>query len=73
MKPKNGHSKLSPTKAPSCRRPSAAKSRERVKGKAEELIGAAKNRVGHMIGNERLIATGKAKELKGEARQKTNK
>jgi len=51
----------------------AAKSRERVKGKAEELVGAAKNRVGHFIGNERMIAEGKGEELKGASRQKINK
>jgi uncharacterized protein YjbJ (UPF0337 family) len=49
------------------------KSRERARGKAEQLVGAAKNRVGRMLGNERMTAEGKAKELMGEARQKANR
>jgi uncharacterized protein YjbJ (UPF0337 family) len=31
-----------------------------------------KNRLGHIIDDEEMIAEGKAKELEGEARQKAN-
>jgi uncharacterized protein YjbJ (UPF0337 family) len=44
-----------------------------VRGTAEQLAGAAKNRVGRVIGNQRMIAEGKAKELKGEVRRKANR
>ncbi len=51
----------------------AAKASERVKGKVEEIAGAVKNRVGAVIDNEQMQTEGKAKELKGEARQKANR
>ena len=45
----------------------------RSEGAAEELGGKVKNTVGKLIGNEQMEAEGKAKELKGEARQAANK
>jgi uncharacterized protein YjbJ (UPF0337 family) len=36
-------------------------------------VGAVKNRVGALIDNEQMEVEGKAKELKGEARQEANK
>jgi len=47
--------------------------RERFKGKAEEVAGSIKKTVGKVIGNEQMEAEGKAKELKGEARQEAAK
>ncbi|HSU40677.1 MAG TPA: CsbD family protein, partial [Polyangiaceae bacterium] len=46
---------------------------ERAQGKGEELTGAVKNRVGAVLGNERMQAEGKVKELKGQARQNANR
>lgn len=43
--------------------------RERLKGKADEVIGNIKEGVGDLFGNERLEAEGRAQELDGEARQ----
>ena len=45
----------------------------RGEGLAEEVGGKIKKTVGSVIGNEQMQAEGKAKELKGEARQKANK
>ncbi len=42
-------------------------------GAAKEGGGKIKKTVGKITGNERVEAEGKAKELKGEARQKANK
>ena len=42
---------------------------KRLKGKLEELGGAAKAGLGKALGNERMEASGKATELKGKARQ----
>jgi len=41
-----------------------------IEGKIEEAVGAVKNRIGQVIDNEQMAAEGKAKELKGEAKQK---
>lgn len=46
---------------------------ERIKGKAEEIGGKIKGAVGGLIGNERIQAEGKAKELKGDAKQQVAK
>ena len=46
---------------------------ERMKGKADEIVGNIKQGAGDMVGNERLEAEGKAQELGGEARQETAK
>jgi uncharacterized protein YjbJ (UPF0337 family) len=51
----------------------SAKAAERAQGKAEELGGALKNRVGAVLGNDRLQAEGKVKEVKGRARQQANR
>ena len=51
----------------------AAKAAERAKGKGEELIGKAKNRIGQVIDDDQMAAEGKAKELKGTVRHNTNK
>jgi uncharacterized protein YjbJ (UPF0337 family) len=45
----------------------------RSEGAAEELGGKSKKVAGKIIGNEQMQAEGKAKELKGQARQATNK
>jgi uncharacterized protein YjbJ (UPF0337 family) len=45
----------------------------RGEGAAEELGGAIKKNVGKVIGNEQMEAEGKAKELKGQARQEAAK
>ncbi len=45
----------------------------RGEGAAEELGGKIKKAVGKVIGNEQMEAEGKAKELKGEARQESAK
>jgi len=36
------------------------------------VAGAVKNRIGQVIDNEQMAAEGKAKEIKGEAKQKAN-
>ena len=46
---------------------------KRGEGAAEEIGGKIKGAIGKAIGNEQMQAEGKAKELKGEARQKANK
>lgn len=48
-------------------------SKERLKGKAEEIGGAVKKTVGQVIGSDRMEAEGFAKQAKGEARQETVK
>jgi len=50
----------------------AAKAAGRTEGKVEEVVGAVKNRIGQAIDNEQMAAEGKAKELRGEAKQKAN-
>lgn len=54
-------------------RQEAAKASERTTGKVEKVTGAIKNRVGAAIGNEQMQAEGKARELKGDARQRANR
>lgn len=46
---------------------------ERIKGKAEEIYGDAKERLGDALDNEQMQAEGRATELKGEARQEAAK
>lgn len=50
-----------------------AKAGERAKGVGEELGGKVKGAVGDLIDNEQMQAEGKAKELKGQGRQKANR
>lgn len=45
----------------------------RSEGIAEELGGKIKKTIGAAIGNEQMEAEGKARELKGEAREKANR
>ena len=45
---------------------------KRIEGAAEQVGGTIKKGVGNLIGNEQMEAEGKAKELKGQARQKLN-
>jgi uncharacterized protein YjbJ (UPF0337 family) len=46
---------------------------DRGEGVAEQVGGKIKQGVGKLIGNEQMEAEGKAKELKGEAREETAK
>lgn len=46
---------------------------KRVEGAAEELSGKIKTTFGKAIGNERMVAAGKARELKGQAKQQAAK
>ncbi|MEZ4405070.1 MAG: CsbD family protein [Polyangiales bacterium] len=48
-------------------------SSKRGEGKAEEIGGAIKKGVGRLIGDEQMEAEGRAKELKGQARQEAAK
>lgn len=50
----------------------AAKAKENIKGKAQELMGKAKKHVGDATGDERTEAEGYAKEIEGKGRQKLN-
>ncbi len=43
---------------------------DKIKGRANEAAGNVKQGLGKVTGNDRLVAEGKAQELKGEA-QKT--
>ena len=45
----------------------------RSEGAVEELGGKIKKGIGHLIGNEQMAAEGRAKELKGEAKQEAAK
>ena len=45
---------------------------KRGEGAAEELGGKIKKVAGQVLGNEQMEAEGRARELKGEARQKVN-
>jgi uncharacterized protein YjbJ (UPF0337 family) len=45
----------------------------RGEGIAEQVGGKIKQGVGHVIGNEQMVAEGKAKEAKGEAREEAAK
>ncbi len=42
---------------------------KRIKGAAEQAGGAIKKGVGHLIGDEKMEADGRATELSGEAKQ----
>ncbi len=42
---------------------------DKVKDKAEQLIGEAKEKIGHMTGNESLENAGKRDHLSGEANE----
>jgi uncharacterized protein YjbJ (UPF0337 family) len=46
---------------------------ERIAGAAQKVSGKIKKRVGQALGNERMEAEGRAKELKGTAREETSK
>jgi len=46
---------------------------KRSEGAAEKLGGKVKGAVGKLIGNEQMEAEGKAKELKGDAKQQAAK
>jgi len=46
---------------------------KRSEGAAEKLGGKVKGAVGKLIGNEQMQAEGKAKELKGDAKQQAAK
>jgi uncharacterized protein YjbJ (UPF0337 family) len=46
---------------------------ERREGMAEKIGGKIKNAIGKVLGSEQLEAEGKAKELKGEAREEAAK
>ena len=43
---------------------------DKIKGLANEAVGNVKQGIGNATGNDKLVAEGKAQELKGEA-QKT--
>ncbi|MBX3186298.1 MAG: CsbD family protein [Labilithrix sp.] len=45
----------------------------RVTGKAEEIGGGIKKKIGETLGNERMEAEGLAKQKEGEARQEAAK
>jgi uncharacterized protein YjbJ (UPF0337 family) len=45
----------------------------RTEGVAEQIGGKVKKGIGRAIGNEQMEAEGRAKELKGEAREETAK
>ncbi|WP_018261244.1 CsbD family protein [Methylobacterium sp. WSM2598] len=42
---------------------------DKLKGLANEAVGNAKQGVGQMTGNDKLVVEGKAQELKGEAQR----
>jgi uncharacterized protein YjbJ (UPF0337 family) len=46
---------------------------KRIEGVAEELGGKIRGRIGRLIGNERMQAAGKARELEGVAKQQSAK
>ncbi len=46
---------------------------DKIKGVANQAGGKIKEGVGKAIGNEQMQVEGKARELKGEARQTVNK
>jgi uncharacterized protein YjbJ (UPF0337 family) len=46
---------------------------KRAQGAAEELGGKIKGAVGAAIGNEQMEVEGRATELKGQARERTNR
>ena len=46
---------------------------KRAQGAAEELGGKIKGAVGEVIDNEQMEVEGRATELKGQARERTNR
>jgi uncharacterized protein YjbJ (UPF0337 family) len=42
---------------------------DKVKDKAEQLVGEAKEKIGHIIGNEDLETAGKRDQLSGEVKE----
>ncbi|MEU6084016.1 CsbD family protein [Streptomyces sp. NPDC047108] len=46
---------------------------EKAKAKSEQAAGRAKETVGRSVGNERLIAEGRAEQTRGDARQAKEK
>jgi len=50
-----------------------AKASERARGRLEEFTGALENRAGEMAGNWEMAARGKARELRGQRRQRVNR
>lgn len=46
---------------------------DKIKGLANEAVGTVKQGVGRATGSDRLVAEGKAQELKGEAQQTVGK
>ena len=42
---------------------------DKAKDKAEQLIGQAKEKIGHATGNEDMTAAGKRDQLSGEAKE----
>ncbi|MFD8236615.1 CsbD family protein [Streptomyces sp. NPDC059696] len=46
---------------------------QKGKAKAEQAKGKAKETIGRAVGNERLMAEGKAEQSKGDARQAKEK
>jgi uncharacterized protein YjbJ (UPF0337 family) len=47
--------------------PTTAKVGDRIHGATEQLAGTVKNKIGHLIGDEKMEAEGKVAELKGKA------
>ena len=46
---------------------------DKTKGKANELVGAARKKAGEMTGNEEMEAKGAAQQAKGDAQQAAGK
>ncbi|MFF0744640.1 CsbD family protein [Streptomyces sp. NPDC004111] len=46
---------------------------KKTKAKSDQAVGAAKETVGRMVGNERLTAEGRAQRAKGDGRQSVEK
>ena len=46
---------------------------DKIKGLANEAVGNVKQAAGKATGNDKLVAEGKAQELKGEAQQTVGK
>lgn len=40
--------------------------KDKVKGKANQVVGEARKRAGHAVGNDELEAAGQSQELKGK-------
>ncbi|MFD3512834.1 CsbD family protein [Streptomyces sp. NPDC058657] len=46
---------------------------KKTKAKSDQAVGAAKETVGRVVGNERLTAEGRAQRAKGDGRQSVEK